>query len=112
MPDAAGEAPAQVDVPAGLPPKAAAVWRREAPFALTAGTLTAASADAFALHCRNVVLELKLSKGGKAGGPSHRGMIAAVTAGRLRFGTSPNGKPLAQPAKPDDPFAEFDRAHA
>lgn len=97
-----------VDVPAGLTVKALAVWALEAPFALAAGTLMASTAEAFALHCRNVVLEVKLSKKAKtAGGASHRGMIAAVTAGRLRFATSPNGKPLAQPVKAEDPFEEF-----
>lgn len=88
--------------------KGAAIWAREAPFALAAGTLRPSTADAFALHCRNVVLEFKLAKGKTAGGASHRGIIAAVTAGRLRFATLPNGKPMAQPKKPEDPFAEFD----
>ena len=99
-----------VAVPTDLPAKAAAVWTREAPFALAAGTLTVGSSEALALHCRNVVLELKLSKGRTAGGPSHRGMIAAVTAGRLRFGTSPNGRPFGAPKPAADPFAEFDEA--
>lgn len=98
-----------VDVPGGLSVKAAAVWSREAPFAIEARTLMPATAEAFALFCRAVVLELKLSKGKTAGGASHRGMIAAVTAGRLRFGLSPNGKPVAAPAKDVDPFEQFDQ---
>lgn len=105
-----GVASEPVAVPAGLPTKAVSVWEREAPLALAAATLTVGTADAFALHCRNVVLELKLSKGRTAGGPSHRGMIAAVTAGRLRFGISPNGKPIAVAKPAADPFAEFDEA--
>lgn len=99
-----------VAVPDGLTSKAAAVWAREAPFALASATLTAGTAEAFALHCRNVVLELKLSKAKTAGGASHRGMIAAVTAGRLRFGISPNGKPIAVRKSATDPFEEFDEA--
>lgn len=86
------------------------MWAREAPFALAALTLTTGTADAFELHCRNVVLEAKLARSKGAGGASHRGMIAAVTAGRLRFGTSPNGKPLAVQKPAADPFAEFDEA--
>ena len=100
---------APVVAPVGLSAKVLAVWAREAPYALAAGTLTPATAEAFALFCRSVVLEVKLSKGQTAGGPSHRGVIAIVTAGRLRFGLSPNGKPIAKPAAVADPFAEFDQ---
>lgn len=96
-----------VAIPAGLSDAAAAVWAREAPFALAAGTLLLSTADAFALHCRNVAMELDISTGRDAGEPKHFKAIAAVVAGRLRFMTSPNGKSLAVPVKDVDPFEQF-----
>lgn len=101
-----------IDPPKKLSPKARAVWRELAPYAQAAGTLTTGTAAAFALLCRAVVLEQRLSRGLAAGSADHRGMMQRVEVGMTRFGLAPIGKPIAAPAKPEDPFAEFDKAPA
>jgi hypothetical protein len=97
-----------VAIPAGLPAKAAAVWAELSPMARDAGTLTTRTAPAFAMLCRAVVLERTLAKGKTAGGSNHRGMMQRVEAGFVRFSLLPIGKPILQPKKTEDPFAEFD----
>jgi hypothetical protein len=72
--------------------------------------LTPATAAAFAMLCRNVVIERKLSVSALGvAGPDHRGMLARVEGLMLRFGLVPNGKAIAmQPAEERDEWSEFD----
>lgn len=110
--DDANEAPAApaagpVRRPRGLTKEQAAVWKQLAPHATAAGTLTAATAKAFEILCRAVVLEADLAKSG-AGSADHRGMMQRVEVGLTRFGIAPIGKAIIAPAKGEDPFAEFD----
>lgn len=96
--------------PKDLPEAETVVWGELAPHALGNGTLTPATAVAFAMLCRNVVIERKLSVSplGVAG-PDHRGMLARVEGLMLRFGLVPNGKAIAAPAADDkDEWQEFD----
>lgn len=102
----------EVAMPPGLPPQAKTVWKRQAPFASAAGMLTPATAMAFGMYCRAVVIERRLGSGPEAGGSNHRGMMQRVEAGAVRFGLTGTGRPVARSAgrKADDPFAEFDEA--
>jgi hypothetical protein len=103
-------APAEpVDAPADLSAAGKVVWAKLAPHAREKGTLWPETVEAFALFCRAVVLERKLSKGRSAGSSNHRGMMQRVEAGMLRFGIAPNGKPIVKKAAIVDPFAEFDQ---
>ena len=80
---------------AELPGAAKAIWKELAPHAFTARTLTRATAAAFEMLCRNVVLERALAGSALgAAGADHRGMIARVNAGLKDFGLSPFGKPI------------------
>jgi hypothetical protein len=114
FPGAAAAAPQPVepagpiDPPADLPAKAKAVWVRLSTFAVEKQTLYPETMAAFAMLCRAVVTERKLSRGKTEGGSAHRGMMQRVEAGYLRFGLAPNGKPIAKPRAVVDPFAEFD----
>ena len=85
------------------------VWAELAPLATTAGTLEARTAMAFADLCAYIVLERKLRAAPLAcAGPDHRGMIARVEAGRIRFRLIADGK--AVESAPDvDEWAEFDQ---
>ena len=69
-------------------------------------TLTPATAAAFELLCRQILLERKLNRSPDRGGSAHRGMMQRVEAGLSRFRLAPTGKPAPAP-KPVDPFAEF-----
>lgn len=101
-------APSAVECPSELADDARAVWTSLAPHALAAGTLTEGTAAAFALLCRQVVLEKALAAGRDAGLASHRGMMQRVEAGYVRFALAPMGKPVARQAEAAaDPFAEF-----
>jgi hypothetical protein len=84
------------------------VWLRMAPYAFGNGTLTKATMYGFCLLCRNIVLERRYATSvADAGGANHRGLIQRIDAELLRFCLAPLGKPVVQPAKPEDPFAEF-----
>lgn len=112
-PVSAGEASVAcelVPLPRGLSAGAKSVWKQLAPFAETAGTLIPATAPAFAMFCRAVVLEKRLGNGPEAGGSNHRGMMQRVEAGNVRFSLAPIGKPIGKPKAVEDPFAEFDEA--
>lgn len=105
VPQTPADAP---ECPSDLSEEAKAVWARLASHALAAGTLTAGTVDAFALLCRQVVLEKVLAESRDAGQASHRGMMQRVEAGFVRFALAPMGKPVARPAAAAaDPFAEF-----
>jgi hypothetical protein len=108
VPSAPAPPAAPVEPPVGLSAKVSVPWRELAPHALAAGTLTLATRPAFVLLLRNILLERRLSRGRSAGGADHRGMISRVEIGMTRFGLAPVGKPMVQPAKPEDAFAEFD----
>lgn len=113
VPVAPAAPPIPVDVvcPEDLPDAAKVVWARLAPHAVAACTLTVGTADAFALLCRQVVLERSLSESRDAGLASHRGMMQRVEAGLVRFSLAPMGKPLAPKVEAVvDPFAEFEAA--
>ena len=84
------------------------MWDELAPLATAAGTLEARTAMAFADLCHYIVLERKLRAAPLAcAGPDHRGMMARVDAGRVRFRLIADGKPVEQ-APVVDEWAEFD----
>jgi len=88
------------------------VWTELAPEAIKKGTLTSATAAAFALLCQNIALERQMRAaelGAGVGGPDHRGMIRLVEIGMERFGLNATGKPSAVVERPRDDFAEFDQ---
>lgn len=136
-PKAAQVAVRLLPAPADLFEAQVAVWNDLAPQACQAGTLVPQTAAAFALLCKQIVLERRmfdeinadgltmtkvtLQMDEKGGGlqsvekkahsllTQHRGMMQRVEAGFQRFKLSPMGKPMEQPEeKPADPFAEFD----
>jgi hypothetical protein len=80
--------------PKGLPVEQRAIWDELAPHALAARTLTPGTAAAFLVGCREVALERVVAVSDPAG-TDHRGMLGRVEGFLLRFGLSPNGKPLA-----------------
>jgi hypothetical protein len=102
-------APVPVDPPLDLKGAPLLVWQELAPFALAERTLTPATAAAFALLCRVIVLERAAGRSRDRGKADHRGLIIRTEAGLAKFRLSPTGKPNP-PEKPLDPFAEFDGA--
>jgi len=105
------------DVPTALTPDAQRIWQRLAPFAFANGTLTRATALAFEMLCRHVVLvERYEALPEEAGNANHRGLIQRVDTELLRFNLSPCGKPMyapaastpqALPGPPVNPLARF-----
>jgi hypothetical protein len=95
--------------PKGLSDEDKAVWDELAPLAMELGTLTPATAMAFADLCGYIVLERKLRAAPLAvAGPDHRGMMARVEVARARFRLTGDGKlPTAQET-PKDEWADFD----
>lgn len=109
------------------------VWDRLSGHALKARTLTPATVEAFRDLCAAIVLRDALHTNIIAGGftflkvtvdgagvehqekkknpllADHRGWQQRVEQGLIRFKLSPIGKELAEPQKPEDPFAEFDQ---
>ena len=74
---------------------ALAEWHALAPLAMAERTLTPATAAAFAMLCRAVVLERAL--GGSpstAGGANHRGLMHRVATWKKDFCLQPFGRPL------------------
>lgn len=125
-----------VEMPEGMPSDQQAIWTELAPFALAARTLMPSTAAAFRDLCEAIVLKrmmlaeimrdgltqtkVTLQMDEQGGGlqsvekkahtllAQHRGMMQRVEAGLARFRLSPNGKEIAVPLQPDDPFDEFD----
>lgn len=97
-----------VACPDDLDAPAAAMWAELAPHAVAQGTLTAGTAVAFAMVCRNVVLERLLAASKETVARNdHRGMMQRVEAGFARFRLIPDGRPV-QVAEPKDEWQEFD----
>lgn len=133
--DAPKVAAVAVPMPAGLTREQVAAWQELAPFALEAGTLVPATAEAFRDLCEvvalrrsmlatlsvdglmvNVVTENKDGEKVSLGPPVAHPLLAherqyrlREEAGKARFMVAPVGKPMGG-AKPVeiDPFAEFD----
>lgn len=86
-------------------------WEKMAPLAFEQRTLTPATAYAFSLLCRNIVLERRMSVSPLAvGGADHRNLIQRIDAELLAFNLRPNGKPLYEAApveKPASPLSKF-----
>lgn len=101
----------EFDAPDSLTRDERAVWVKLAPFAFVNRTLTRATAWAFEMLCRNIVLEIGLGLGVEKGGADHRGMMKIVDAELLRFNLSPCGKALYEGApeqvEPTNPLAKF-----
>lgn len=97
-PDTTPLPPDDVERPKGLTQEERAVWDELAPFALANGTLVKATALAFRMLCRNVVLERVMAVSLDRGGPNHRGLIQRVDAELLRFNLAPCGKPMYRAA--------------
>lgn len=102
----------EFDAPDDLTLEQRQVWLELAPHAFAERTLTRATALSFRLLCRNVALELALSRSdADRGGPNHRGIIQRIDAELLRFNLSPCGKALYDKAPreqgPVNPLARF-----
>lgn len=125
-----------VQPPLDAPSEQQAVWNELMPHALMARTLTPGTAAAFRDLCEAIVLKrmmlaeimadgltqakVTLQMDEQGGGvqsvekkahallSQHRGMMQRVEAGMTRFKLAPMGKEIVQPAKTEDPFAEFD----
>jgi phage terminase small subunit len=122
---------AHVDPPEDITPDALSVWRLHAPDAIKAGTLTPLTARSFVqLVCDPEVVYARILKTLETDGwtymrmgengkePKKHPLITdlqnwhrRIDAGHARFCLAPLGKPVVEPAKPVDPFAEFE-AHA
>lgn len=98
-------------VPDGLFNDDLLMWEQLAPLALERRTLTKATALAFAMLCRNIVLERAMSASVlDRGGSAHRGMIQRIDAELSAFDLRPNGKPLYEPessSKPKSSLSKF-----
>lgn len=100
------------------------IWRKLAPHALAAGTLTQATALAFRHLCEAIVLKrLMLAEIKEYGCSSidvdakltanplltqYRSMLQRVETGMMKFMLAPLGKSTLPEEKPEDPFAAFD----
>lgn len=119
-----------------MPEAQRAVWADLAPQAVQQKTLTPQTVQAFALLCKQIVMErlmfeeitndgligtkVTLQMDEKGGGlqsvekkahallSQHRQMMQRVETGLQRFRLSPMGKELTLPEPPADPFSEFD----
>lgn len=100
----------EFDAPNSLTTEERNVWLELAPGAFAARTLTRATAYAFVLLCRNVLLEQRLrADEEKCGGADHRGILQRVEAGLTAFAIRALGKPMKDDApKVADPFDEFE----
>ena len=93
--------------PADLTADEQRVWQQQAPHAFAAGTLTRASAMAFARYCQVAALERALARSESRGGSNHRGILKQINAYELEFLLVPCGKPLpvtegSRPGQPND----------
>jgi len=88
--------PEKFDPPEDLDDAARAVWVERSPHAAAIGTLTRATAFAFARYCRIVVLERNESKGPDRAGPNHRGLMTALHTLEQGFRIAPDGRPVAR----------------
>ncbi|CAB4177398.1 hypothetical protein UFOVP998_31 [uncultured Caudovirales phage] len=87
-------------------------WEAMAPLAFEQRTLTKATAYAFSLLCRNIVMERGMATQPMTRGTAdHRGLIQRIDAELLAFNLRPNGKAIyeAEPATgaPVNPLARF-----
>ena len=100
----------EFDAPNDLGVEERLVWLELAPHAMQAGTLTQASALAFRVLCRNIVLERRYGQSvTDQGSSNHRGMIQRVEGGLDAFGLRPMGKPMATAAPAEKPVSKLDR---
>src|SRR6185503_5878828 len=87
---------------------ALAIWHELAPHAVAQRTLTPATAAAFAMLCRAVVLERAL--GGSpstAGGANHRGLMHRVATWKKDFCLQPFGRPLVDEKPSAKPVSKW-----
>jgi hypothetical protein len=122
--------PAPVDPPADLTADVRAVWDQLAAHALVRRTLTPDTLMSFVDACRVVAIRNAMHAKIDAEGWTYwqdtksgevlkkhplvtdlKGWEQRVEAALARFMLAPFGKQAAEPAKPEDPFAEFE-AHA
>lgn len=103
----------------GLTEAELAVWNDVAPDAITAKTLTPATAEDFAVLCRlememrSVLVARRKAGWGTRGlmlAKEYRGLVQRVEAKRRAYCLAAIGKQMASgsPERPKDPFAEFD----
>jgi len=101
----------EFDAPNDLAMDERHVWMELAPHAFAARTLTKATALAFRMLCRNVVLERDMRASVlDRGRAAHQGLIAKVDAELSRFSLNPCGKPMYQGAPraaPANPLEKY-----
>ena len=84
------EAQQRVDTVLAITDAVLAVWHELAPQAFEARTLTPATASAFAMLCRAVVVE----RATEIPNADHRGLMARIGTWLKDFGLAPLGKPM------------------
>lgn len=114
-----------VPMPDDLMPDERKIWKKLAPHALEAGTLTLGTAVAFRHLCEAIVLKRQMlgeireyglstidpEDGAITANPllsQYRTMLQRVEAGMTRFMLSPTGKSVVPEEEPEDPFSAFD----
>lgn len=125
--DQASQPKVEVRPPGRMPREQLAVWKRLAPFAIAAKTLTPSTTAAFRDLCEAVVVKAKMlaqiekdgwtfmTMHGQKAHPlvtPHRGMMQRVEAGFARFKLAPIGKEMddawkAKAAKPTSRLVAF-----
>lgn len=92
-----------VPVPTDLFNEDLMTWEELAPLAFMERTLTASTAFAFSILCRNVALMRRMYASPLAiGTADHRDLIKQVNTGLLSFKLKPNGEALYEPDVPKE----------
>jgi hypothetical protein len=101
----------EFDAPNDLMADERVVWVELAPHAFQARTLNKATALAFRMLCRDIVLERELGQTNKKGTADHRGVRQRVAAELLAFNLRPCGKAMEAAAPeqvaPANPLSRF-----
>lgn len=100
----------EFDAPDDLAADERAIWLKQAPHAFANRTLTRATAFSFERYCKVIVLERNESRSSGVGGTNHRGLLKQINELEKQFLLTPDGRPMAAPAKPvakEDPDDAF-----
>lgn len=96
--DTAPAAVDEFDAPNDLTLEERLVWVSLAPHAFAARTLNKATAYAFKMLCRDILLENEQRQGAEKGTANHRGVRQRIAAELLAFNLRPCGKAMEVPA--------------